>query len=170
MKNKSLKNSLILTYSLLLMSSVAAKNKYDTSVQKMICGKATYTLQSICMKSEDDMSLNECKQQKLKIENNKNIRNILLPELNKSDIKTIKGSGGVIEDLYVVKWGCGNTAKENVAVFYYSIGGGSAPYSEAWAQYDENGEIIQHGKLGMDGKAMLKLYDKMEKVKSINPE
>ena len=58
-----------------------------------------------------------------------------------------------------------------MGVFYYSIGGGSAPYSEAYATYDETGTLVQDDKNPRSRKALADTeYDRMKKVRSIMPD
>jgi hypothetical protein len=138
----------------------------------MTCGEAKYKLDSICKKSNDEMELNECKSQFLEITRNGSVRKIKLPELSKYSSNIYKKSGGDSKELFVIKWGCGRADSVSEAVLYYSIGGGSAPNSEAWASYNEAGILMED-----DDKPNPK-YDKalksaekgMKKVRSIMPD
>ena len=85
------------------------------------------------------------------------------------NLASIAESGGDKDDLYVIKWGCGQAQSGKVALFYYSVGGGSAPYSEVWVQYGESGHIIAGKKDGLDTNSLLKTQKEMKKVRSIMP-
>jgi hypothetical protein len=93
-----------------------------------------------------------------------------LPELNQGDIKSIKEEEGSVSELYVIKIGCAQVANANYAILYYSVGGGSAPYSEFWTAYDESGKLLDSKNFPLHGHALEKMYKKMKKVNSIMPE
>ncbi|MEV4777920.1 hypothetical protein [Burkholderia sp. LMU1-1-1.1] len=152
-----------------LANGCSARAKYENFTEKLTCGKANFTIKSECKKAADSMSLNECKPQTLAIEHDKSIRTATLPELNKSDLSSIIENGGDKDDLYVIKWGCGDGQSGKVALLYYSIGGGSAPYSEVWVQYDESGRIVTGKTGGLDEKSLIKTQKEMKKVRSIMP-
>ncbi len=155
--------------SLGLVNACSASGRYETFTEKLTCGKANFTIKSECKKAADNMSLNECKPQSLAIEHDNSVRTALLPEFSKSDLLSITEAGGDKDDLYVIKWGCGDAQSGKVALLYYSIGGGSAPYSEVWVQYDERGRIVTEKKDRLDEKSLMKTQKEMKKVHSIMP-
>lgn len=137
-----------------------------TTTESMTCGKAQFVIESTCKKSTKAMKLNECKPQTLKVAGG---RAMALPELTTEDTEAIKKSGGDLKDLFVTQWGCVRSRGQDLAVLYYSIGGGSAPYSEAWAKYDSTGKLV--GKENaLSPKAVEELQETMKDVRSIMPE
>lgn len=166
MKNKHhLYYLLGLTY-LGMISSCQAESGFVTTTESMTCGKGKFVIESTCKKSAKAMSLNQCKLQTLKVEGGREIK---LPELTKEDTDSIVKSGGAVKNLYVTQWGCAHSRGQDLAVLYYSIGGGSAPYSEAWAKYDSTGKLV--GKENsLDPKTLEALEETMKDVRSIMPE
>lgn len=132
----------VLALSICPVSHAADGNRYQKEVAKMTCGAATYTLTSICIKSGDLMTLNECKPQTLVIDTAGGRRSKTLPELPRKDAARIRSVGGDVADLFVVAWACTSAGGRPIATFHYSIGGGSAGYSEAWSHYDNEGNLV----------------------------
>ena len=166
MKNKLHLYHLLGLASLGMISSCQAGSGFTMTSQDMVCGNAKFVIESTCKKSTKAMSLNACKPQTLKVEGS---RVITLPELTKEDAQSITESGGELKDLYVTQWGCARSRGQDIAVLYYSIGGGSAPYSEAWAKYDTKGKLV--GKENtLDAATMGSLEKSMKAVRSIMPE
>jgi hypothetical protein len=149
-----------------MVSSCQAGNGFVTTTEKMTCGKTQFVIASSCKKSTKAMKLNECKPQTLTVAGS---RVVDLPELSKDDGDKIKKSGGDVKDLFVTQWGCAHSQGNDFAVLYYSTGGGSAPYSEAWAKYDSTGKLVgkEHT---LDAKTLQALEDTMKDVHSIMPE
>ncbi|OON62798.1 hypothetical protein B0920_05025 [Massilia sp. KIM] len=123
----------------------AANLAYKEYTAKMTCGKISYAVTSICKKSGDALTLNECKRQTLKVANGGVKRVASLPDLTKLERARIRESGGDLKDLYVIAWACTESSIGPVATFYYSIGGGTAEYSEALAHYDMSGMLMDAG-------------------------
>lgn len=147
-----------------------AAGRYKTFTDEIICGDVRLLIQSTCAKGDDNMSLNRCKPQQLTIERVGAKRSVLLPELNQDDVKSIKAEDGSVSDLYVVKLGCAHVVDANYAILYYSVGGGSAPYSEVWTAYDETGKLLGSKNFPLHGNALEKVSQKMKKIHSIMPD
>lgn len=162
--------SVLCVLSLGAFAGCQAASQYKTFTDEIICGKAKLSIQSICAKGDDNMSLNRCKQQQLTIARDGAKRSAALPELNQDDIKSIKEEDGSVNDLYVVKFGCAQVADANYAILYYSVGGGSAPYSEFWTAYDERGNLLGSKSFPLHGNDLEQVNKKMKKVHSIMPE
>ena len=173
MIGNTIKTSMLLA-SLLALAAAAGSHaadgkRYQNQVAKMTCGAATYTLTSACIKSGDPMSLNECKPQTLVIDNAGAKRSAILPELPKEYAARIHASRGGLEDLFVVAWACSNASAGPIATLHYSIGGGSAEYSEAWSYYDKAGNLILNDrKLTLD--EVRAVERSLKRVPSIMPE
>jgi hypothetical protein len=120
----------------------AAGPQYQAQVVRMTCGEASYTLTSSCIQGEDESTLNECKPQSLVIVHGNARRRTTLPELPRELDRQIRASRGGLDSHFVVAWGCSSTGNGPVATLRYSIGGGSAPYSEAWSHYDKTGKLM----------------------------
>jgi len=135
----------------------------------MTCGGASYTLTSTCKSSGDPMELNYCKRQTLVIDQGGAKRSRTLPELPAKYAAQIYASGRDLQDLFVISWACSKTADGQIATLYYSIGGGSAEYSEAWTHYDKAGKLVtDDSKLTPDDvKAVQK---SLKRIPSIMPE
>ncbi len=90
--------------------------------------------------------------------------------MTKSEAADYKALGGDIKDLYVIQWGCGKSAAKSqpVAVFYYSIGGGSARYSEVNIHYNEFGQLAGES-LAISPQDYDALDKAMKPVRSIMP-
>jgi hypothetical protein len=108
----------------------------------MTCGAASYTLTSTCIKSADPTELNKCKPQTLVIDKAGGKRSTTLPELPREYAAQVRASRGDLKDLFVVACACSSTSHGPIATLHYSIGGGSAEYSEAWCYYDKVGNLI----------------------------
>lgn len=148
------------------ISSCLASDGFTTTAQHITCGKVKFVIESTCKKSRKPMEFNECKPQTLKLADG---RAITLPDFATEDASAIKKSGGVLKDLFVTQWGCVRSRGQDLMVLYYSIGGGSAPYAEAWAKYDSSGKLV--GKENaLDAKAQDELEQSMVDVHSIMPE
>jgi hypothetical protein len=147
-----------------------AVGTYKTFTDDISCGKAKLSIQSTCARGDDDMSLNVCKPQKMTMFSAGIVRSASLPELNQGDIKSITEEDGSVSELYVIKMGCAQVANANYAILYYSVGGGSAPYSEFWTAYDERGKLLDSKNFPLHGNALEKIYEKMKKVNSNMPE
>lgn len=139
---KSMMPLVLLALSLCTDLHAAATERYRNDVVKMKCGAANYTLKSTCIKSEDAMSMNECKPQSLMIETAAGKRSATLPELPKEEAGTIRASGRDLKSLFVVAWACTDAGSGPIATLRYSAGGGSGEYSEAWSHYDEAGNLV----------------------------
>jgi hypothetical protein len=170
----TIKNLIISIFYVLGLSIVSATTafagEFEIWVEKMTCGDIQYKLESTCKKTNDDMSLNECTSQTLEIAKKTSVRKINLPELNKFSAALNKKTGGDIKDLFVIQWACGRHEKMSVLELSYSIGGGSAPYAESSAAYDENGELIEDKKNPVYEKALAVGRRQVKKVRSIMPE
>ncbi|MYM89282.1 hypothetical protein GTP91_19150 [Rugamonas sp. FT82W] len=112
--------------------------------EQMQCGDTQYVIESDCKPSNDAATLNQCKAQTLSVSHGGTARKAKLPELNKVSAKSIVETGGKVSKLFVTQWACVRGDKSDVAVMYYSIGGGSAPYAEAYSIYDEAGALIEN--------------------------
>ena len=69
----------------------------------------------------------------------------------------------------MTRWACTRNDANALAIFYYSIGGGSAPYGEAMAVYDAAGNLLGD----KDPKAAPAAgypFGKMKPVRSIMPD
>lgn len=151
-------------------ASAYAAQKFETSTVLMECGEAKFKIESTCAKSAEEMTLNVCKPQKLTIVVNGDAVQKQLPEFSKFSLKILKEVGGDPKNLYVVSWGCGGKGSEAVASLYYSIGGGSAPYSESMGFYDSKGRLIEQEKDVRYKKSMSEADGKMKPVPSIMPD
>ena len=139
--------------------------------ERLPCGNVVYEIQSKCVKAENDMSLNKCEPQTLKVTSLRSSASFRkLPHLNQHDKSTIKKAGGEIGSLFVTKWACGHSDKVHVAVLYYSTGGGSADYSETISGYDETGVIIQDDRTAKYRKAFQDGFQHLIPIHSIMPD
>lgn len=170
MKTKRYIQSVLCFLALGGLSACQAADTYKTFTDELSCGRAKVSIQSTCAKGDDDMSLNVCKPQRLTISRDGATRSAALPELNQDDIASIKEEDGSISELFVIKMGCAQVANANYAIMYYSVGGGSAPYSEFWTAYDESGKLLGSKKFPLRGNALEDVSKKMKKVHSIMPE
>ncbi|WP_295756922.1 hypothetical protein [Undibacterium sp.] len=143
---------------------------FEIWVEQITCGDIQYKLKSTCKKSNDEMSLNECTSQTLEVAKNTSVRKVNLPELSKFSAALNKKAGGDIKDLFVIQWACGRHENMSVLELSYSIGGGSAPYAESSAAYNQNGELIDDKKNPIYEKALSAGRKQMKKVRSIMPE
>jgi len=168
-KNKCIR-SVLCTLAFASINVCQAASQYTNFTDEIACGKVKITIKSSCQKSDDEMSLNTCKPQNLKIGRDNGSRSVALPELNQDDINSIKKEDGSIADLFVIKMGCAQVAGANYAILYYSIGGGSEPYSELWTAYDESGSLLASKNFPLQGNALEAVNKKMKKVHSIMPE
>lgn len=146
-------------------SLLHAAEQYRDTVDRLTCGAQTVAIQSRCAKGDDDLSLNTCKAQAMSI----GTRSVILPELDQRDVAAIRKEGGTPSALFAVKMGCARVGKAAYPVLYYSIGGGSAPYSEVWTAYDARGKLLPNEKFPLDGKMLVALGKKMRRVQSIMP-
>lgn len=121
----------------------AADQRYQKQVAKMACGDAAYALTSTCIKSEDPFELNQCQPQSLVTDVGGAKRSAALPELPSAERKRVQAIGGDLKRLFVVRWACSNSSIGPIATLHYSIGGGSAEYSETWSHYDRTGKLIE---------------------------
>lgn len=131
----------VLAANVTVHASAEVANFRDHTV-KMSCGRAHYTLTSTCRKSPDLSQLNTCRPQTLRIELEGATRSVVLPEFSRKERDRIRTSGGELGELFVVAWSCTKSSKGPFGTLYYSIGGGSAPYSEALSHYDASGRLI----------------------------
>ncbi|WP_124946933.1 hypothetical protein [Sulfurirhabdus autotrophica] len=116
------------------------------------------------------MTLNECRSQTLEITHNNIVRKVKLPELSKFSARLYQKVGGNINELYVTQWGCGHSDKINVAILYYSIGGGSAPYADSSAMYAATGVLIEDEKFEKYRNATRDGLGHLKSVRSIMPD
>jgi hypothetical protein len=137
--------------------------------EQLQCGDTQYVIESDCKPSGDSSTLNQCKRQTLTVSHDGKTRKATLPELNKVSAKSIVETGGKVGKLFVTQWACVRGDKGDVAVMYYSIGGGSAPYSEAYSIYDEAGAVIENEDSAKYEQALTHSEGHMKKVKSITP-
>ncbi|NYE64233.1 hypothetical protein FHW58_005471 [Duganella sp. 1224] len=137
--------------------------------EQMTCGGTQYVIESPCKASKDPESLNVCGAQTLTVSRDGQTRRATLPELNKVSAKSIVDTGGKISRLFVTQWGCARGDQGDVAVLYYSIGGGSAPYAEAYTIYDERGVAIEDENSAKYEKALVNSEGHLKKVRSIMP-
>lgn len=170
MKKKRYIQSVLCMTALGALGVCQAGGKYKSSIDEISCGKARLSIKSICAKGDDSMSLNVCKPQQLMLVREGATHRAALPELTEDDVKSIRDEDGSISDLYVVKLGCAHVGDANYAILYYSIGGGSAPYSEYWTAYDESGKLLSSKNFPLHGNALEDVSKKMKKVHSIMPE
>lgn len=147
----------------------AAGHKYEKQVVKMRCGEASYTLTSVCSKSGDSMTLNDCKPQSLLIDGAGAKRTATLPELPADERKRMRASGRDIKTLFVVEWACSDTRRGPVATLYYSIGGGSAPDGETWTHYDKAGRLMESD-VSLSPEEVSAVQRKFKRVPSIMPD
>jgi hypothetical protein len=152
-----------------LVGTACLASGYQTWTEQFTCGKATYKIQSVCKASSDTETLNDCKSQHLEITQGNETRKTKLPELNRSVAGIIKEAGGQLKDLFVVKQGCANISGSPVEILYYSIGGGSAPYAEAYAEYDLSGNLLGEKDL-RSKKAAEYPFERLKGVRSIMPD
>lgn len=142
---------------------------FDTWTEQMTCGQAQYRVDSVCTPSNDPETLNDCKAQTLVVKRPAGPRSVRLPELTVASARTIREAGGEVKDLFLTHWACTRKDTNALAIFYYSIGGGSAPYSEATAVYDAAGKLLDDN----DPKARPAAgypFGKMKPVRSIMPD
>lgn len=138
-------------------------------VENFTCGEASYKVTSLCKASGDPETLNACRSQDLEITQASKSKKTPLPQLSKSVAKTIKEAGGRVQDLFLVKQACARIDGAPVEIFYYSIGGGSAPDAEAWSVYDAKGSLLEE-KDPRFGKAVEYPFERMKPVRSIMPQ
>lgn len=137
--------------------------------EQMQCGETQYVIESDCKPNNDPTALNQCKGQTLSVSHGGTVRKAKLPELNKVSAKSIVETGGKVSKLFVTQWACVRGDKGDVAVMYYSIGGGSAPYAEAYSIYEEAGALIENEDSAKYEQALAHSDGHMKKVKSIMP-
>lgn len=147
----------------------AADKTYQKQVVSMACGEANYTLSSVCSKSGDPMTLNDCKPQSLLIDGAGAKRTATLPELPADERKRMRASGRDIKTLFVVEWACSDTRRGPVATLYYSIGGGSAPDGETWTHYDKAGRLMESD-VSLSPEEVSAVQRKFKRVPSIMPD
>lgn len=170
MKTNRYIQSVLCVLALGSLSACHAASAYRTYKDEISCGKAKLSIQSTCAKGDDNMSLNVCKPQQLTIVRDGAMRSAALPELNQDDVKAMMEEDRSVSELYAVKMGCAQVANANYAILYYSVGGGSAPYSEFWTAYDESGKLLGSKKFPLHGNALEEANKKMKKIHSIMPE
>jgi hypothetical protein len=149
------------------MSAAANGAGFVTSRQELSCGKASYIIASSC-KASTDGSLNACKQQTLTIQAATGKRTVKLPEFTKKQASAYKKSGGTASDLYVTRWGCVTAEGEQSLMLYHSIGGGSAPYADAYTAYDADGNSLGDKRLPVE--SILAFKQTRKPVRSIMPD
>jgi hypothetical protein len=145
----------------------ATQSGFVTSRQELSCGKASYIIASPC-KASTDGSLNACKQQTLTIQAGTGKRTVKLPEFTKKQASAYKKSGGTVSDLFVTRWGCVTAEGEQSLMLYHSIGGGSAPYSDAYTAYDADGNSLGDKPLPVE--SILAFKQNRKPVRSIMPD
>jgi hypothetical protein len=148
--------------------SCHAGDRYVTSVGKLACGDVKYTVKSPCMRS-DDGGLNECKRQTLQIQGKQKARNVTLPDLTAEDAERYRKIGGELDSLYLVSWSCVSHLNQPILLLYYSIGGGSAPYSELYAKYDAQGNLLNNRAKQLPGNVYDAFDEHATPVHSIMP-
>lgn len=144
-------------------------NDFQPWVERFACGNASYAVTSSCKASGQPDTLNECRSQTMEVVHGNSGRKAALPELPKSTAAAIKRVGGEIKNLFLVDQGCADVGGTKVEIFYYSIGGGSAPYAGAYAVYDEVGKLLEERDPRMH-KAMAYPFEKLKPVRSIMPD
>lgn len=150
-------------------SHAADGRGYEKQSVKMDCGTARYTLTSTCIQSGDLTTLNECKPQTLSVDNAGAKRSTTLPELPKALSAEIRAARGGLGELFVISWACSKTGAGPIATLHYSIGGGSAAYGEAWANYDKAGNLIVKD-LKLTPDEIDAIQRNLKRVPSIMPE
>jgi hypothetical protein len=155
---------------LLLVTASCIAHDKGKWVERMKCGEVRYQIESDCKKSMDPDTLNDCKSQLLRITYRDWVFNERLPQLDKATVKGIKETGGEIGDLFVTQWACVQADKGEVAVLYYSVGGGSAPYADAYTVYDTEGKRIDDDENSTIRAALANREKSMRRVKSIMPD
>lgn len=153
---------------LCLVQSASLAKDFESWVEAFACGEASYKVTSLCKASGDPETLNACRSQDLDITRAGNTKTSRLPQLSKTVAKTIKDAGGTIHDLFLVKQACAKIDGAPVEIFYYSIGGGSAPDAEAWSVYDAKGALLEENDPRF-GKAVAYPFERMKPVRSIMP-
>jgi len=152
-----------------LVQSACFAQSFQSWVETFTCGDVSYKVTSLCKASDDAETLNACKSQNLEMTQAGNTKKTKLPQLNKSVAKTIKEAGGSVRDLFLVKQACAKIAGAPLEIFYYSIGGGSAPDGEAWSVYDAKGILLEENDPRFD-KAVDYPFERMKPVRSIMPQ
>jgi len=152
-----------------LVQSAGFAKGFQSWVENFACGDASYKVMSLCKPSGDPETLNACRSQDLEITQAGDTKKYKLPQLSKSVAKTIKDAGGSFHELFLVKQACAKMDGAPVEIFYYSIGGGSAPDAEAWSVYDAKGALLEE-KDPRFGKAVEYPFERMKPVRSIMPQ
>jgi len=152
-----------------LVQSACFAKGFQSWVENFTCGDVSYKVTSSCKASGDPETLNACRSQNLEITQADNTKKIRLPQLNKSVAKTIKEAGGSVRDLFLVKQACAKIDGAPLEIFYYSIGGGSAPDGEAWSVYDAKGTLLEEKDPRFE-KAVDYPFERMKRVRSIMPQ
>lgn len=152
-----------------LVSSLCSANGYQTWIERFTCGTTSYKVSSFCKAADDPETLNDCKWQRIEITQENGTRKTKLPELNRFSTKAIKSVGGSLENLFLVRQACKKNGEAPLEIFYYSIGGGSAPYGEAWAVYDSKGRLLEEDDPRVE-QANDYPFKRMRPVRSIMPE
>jgi len=153
---------------LCLVQGASLAKGLESWVEHFACGEASYKVTSSCKASGAPETLNTCRSQDLEITRAGNTKKSRLPQLSKSVATTIKDAGGTVHDLFLVKQACTRIDGAPVEVFYYSIGGGSAPDAEAWSVYDATGTLLEENDPRF-GKAVAHPFERMKPVRSIMP-
>jgi hypothetical protein len=125
-------------------SDYALATGFMSSTEKLSCGKVSYVIESTCKKATDH-GLNTCKPQTLRIHDAQRDEVVKLPHLTSAAAKQYEKSGGELEELFVIAWGCANADGHAYLTLHYSVGGGSGPTSEAYTTYDEAGKLLGKG-------------------------
>lgn len=142
---------------------------YITQSDAMVCGQSTFVVTSTCIPAREEMALNQCKPQQLRVKTVAGERQMPLPQMPPETVAALKKSGRDPGSLYVTEFGCTQSRGANVAVLYYSAGGAPLPDSEVWVEYDENGTMRGHREPKLDAQARAALDRNMQHVRSIMP-
>ena len=158
----------LVLFGVALAGAAHAAPPFKTFSDRLTCGPVAVTVQSTCAEGEDDTTLNTCHPQQMTIASARGTRGVTLPELTKGQRKSYEKLGGSVSDLFLTKMGCARARQAEYVLFYYSIGGGSAPYSELWLAYDKNGALVED-KDFPEGLTSSADFSKMQRVRSIMP-
>lgn len=143
--------------------------RYQKLSDTMVCGQSTFTVSSTCIESAEEMALNQCKPQELRVKNSAGERKAALPEMPGETVAAIRKAGRDPATLFVTEFGCTASQGANVAVLYYSAGAAPAPYSEVWVEYHEDGIMRGRSEPKLTDEARAALDRNMLHVRSIMP-
>lgn len=142
---------------------------YLTWSDAMLCGQATFVVTSTCMPAHEEMALNQCRPQQLRVKTGGGERQISLPQMPAETMAALRKAGRDPQTLFVTEFGCTQSRGAHVAVLYYSAGGAPVPHAEVWVEYKEDGTMRGYREPKLDAAERAALDRNMQHVRSIMP-